>query len=45
MGWGLAPTGPYMPIPIYMGKPSGPYSSSAMGWGLAPTGPYLLFLS
>ena len=27
MGWGLAPTGPHMPIPIYMGKPSGPYHS------------------
>ena len=24
MGWGLAPTGPHMPIPIYTGKPPGP---------------------
>jgi len=27
MRWRLAPTGPRMPIPIYMGKPSGPYHS------------------
>ena len=41
MGWGLAPTGPHMPIPICMGKSSGPYRSSVMGWGLAPTGPHM----
>ena len=44
MGWGLAPTGPHMPIPICMGKSSGPCPLSAMRVGASPHRPPPPFL-